>query len=154
MVNILEIENDIIEKLSEIGNYAETPNGKVRKKTQEDIYREPNSYGLNSDNVDVPVIVVSNSGYVVTKDEPVGCDSNQQMTTMWTVGIVCRKEDYLTKTSQLMMDIISKLKGFKGVNNQWRHKMKVVNDVRNFAKPDIDVTVAHYPVVFGLKIII
>lgn len=159
MVDILTIENDIVTKLAEIqavnGNfYSEPTNGSVRKVTQEDIYREPNAYGLSGDIVVEPCIVISNSGYSVPNDDPVGCSDSQQLTSLWTVAIVCRKEDYITKCSPLMMQIIKKLKGYKGVDDKWRHKMKVHNDVRNFAKPDIDVTVAHYPIVFGLKIII
>ena len=161
MVNILEIENDIVEKLLEIeviGEsgvfYSETSDGLVTEKTGNDIYREANSHGLDADSVEKPVIIVSNSGYTISNEKPVGCKNSQILTSLWSIPVVCKKQDYLTHAAPIMMQIIAKLKGFEGVDNKWAHKMQVVNDVRNFAKPDIDVRVAYYPIFFGVRIII
>lgn len=139
IVNILTIENNIVEQLESI-------------KGVERIFVEPDSDELIADNINEPVISVSNSGYTVNEDEPKSCGNRQIMNSLWTIAVICKKEDYLTKASIIMMDIISTLKGYRA--KEWKFPLKVANDVRNFNKPDIDERIAYYPITFSVKVIV
>lgn len=140
LINILAIENPIVDILRTIDSV-------------EHVYRESLADELTADSVCEPVITVANAGYTVkSADNIVGCTNSQVITSLWTVAVVCLKEDYLTKASVIQMEIINKLKGYK--HKDWRFRMRVGTDVRNFSKPDIDVRIAFYPMVFSVDVII
>ncbi len=138
-VNILAIENDIVSQLETLAGIDK-------------VYREPDSDDFDADGVDRPVLLVQNGGYSVEAQDGAGCYSSQKLNSIWIISVICNKDDYLTQGSIIMMDMISKMKGFKGVG--WRKRMKIANDVKDFAKPVMGDRVAMYPMFFGVEVIV
>ena len=143
MINILQLETPIVEVLETISGV-------------DHVYVEADSEELTADSIDEPVISIANAGYVINRgvaaEDIVGCTSAQVLTSQWMIAVICKKEDYLTKASIIQMEIINKLKGFRAKG--WRYRMRVGTDVRNYSRPDIDVRVSYYPMMFVVDVII
>ena len=137
---LLHIERSIVNKLADVEGVAK-------------IFVEPDSDDLTSDSIDEPIITVSNSGYTVNHDsEPVGCNDNQKVTSLWTIAVTCKKEDYLTKAAIIQMAIIKSLVGFRP--DEGRFKMRLVHDAKTFNVPSIGERVSYYPTTFGIDVIV
>ena len=139
LISILEIENDIVTQLGNVSGV-------------DAIFRETLSDKFDADRVDNPVLLIQNGGYTVPKRDGAGIHSSQLMTSIWIVSIVCKKDEYMTKGSVVMMEMLNTLKNFKAEG--WRHRLNIVNDVKELARPVMSDRVALYPFFFGVDVVI
>lgn len=117
------------------------------------IYVETLSDAFDADRVTDPVILIQNGGYkIISQDIGAGEYNSQLMESIWIVSIVCKKAEYLTAGSPLMMDMVGLMKMFKPPN--FRKKFRIVEDVKDFARPTFSDRICLYPFHFAIPIVI
>lgn len=118
-----------------------------------EIFVETLSDKFNADRVTDPVILLQNGGYKITsQDQGVGEYNSQIMESVWIVSIVCKKSEYLSHGSPLMMDMIALMKTFRPPN--FRKRFRIVEDVKDFARPTFSDRICLYPFHFAIPIVI
>lgn len=117
------------------------------------IYVETLSDSFDADRVNDPVILIQNGGYkIISQDNGVGEFNSQIMESVWIISIVCKKKEYLTHGSPLMMQALDLMKGFRPP--KFRKRFRIVEDVKDFARPTFSDRICLYPFYFAIPIVI
>jgi hypothetical protein len=133
--NFVAIEDDIVEKLS--------PANGLKK-----IYREPVSESLSDQNAETPSLYITYEGYLVKQSTK----RRQTLTTIWQIGVLCRREDYITTGGSYVQQVIALLRSKTA--KSWLGDARMADVGRKETKPEFGGKCAFFPVVFEIDVVI
>ncbi len=136
ITNLFSIEDNLAMQLALISDIKE-------------IYREAITEGLSEAINKTPSLCIADRGFLTRED--VARVTSPKLTTLWEIGIACKKQDYKAVGGAKTLEVIRVINGFQA--DDWIKPAKLTPaDDKN--EPMYKGGLAYYPLLFAIEILI